>query len=301
MPKVVKPQQNDSNKSQPKQNKNNEDYVPRDITIPKNSLEVPKEILPTCGMFYDGPIYVSPLSVSDVKKISTIFTESNESITETIMNIIRKHTFGVDFNELDNEDIISIGYFIRTNTYPDSRFVIPTQCNNEVKTGKQDKNGDEKIEVCGNEHNVPISLDDLEITKLDEKFKDRIIEFQSDFSDLNIKIRIPKYGDNKRIQKNIEKFKKINHEEVYSDMVAFAVLMEEVNGEKGLVASNYQTLMEMPAHEMMQFESEVGELKYGVNHNLSYTCKKCGGRVDVPAWFSEYFFAPMFVKHESDK
>lgn len=246
---------------------------PLDQLMQDNSNYYFIDKLPTQYVLYpEGTkLYGRPLTVLEVKKVSTI----NEYNSNYIINdILRKTIKGIDINDLYIADKIYLMFWLRANTYRDSRYVVDYKC-----------------EKCDFDGQVHVGVDSINIENLSEDFypsKEYTTpddhKFTFDFMKIGDELKIERFKDHSA--------KLIGG--VDDDILNLSIMIKKVDGRDATTLEKYNWLVNMEPGIFSYILSTVGQYNVGIKPYINIECTGCGGETLMGISFRPEFFLPKY-------
>lgn len=237
--------------------------------IPKNTILLNKDIMPSKGKFYPNDIYIKKLTSTELKNLSTV-TETN--VNNVFNTVLSKNVIGVDVNDIMLNDKIWFIFYLRSVTYNDLKYKIKYHC-----------------DECGTNDTYDTSFNDIKVNYISDDIENTIE------MDDNTKLEVgyTTIGDETQCLQ-ISKNNDMLVEAVDEDMLLFATKLKKINGEKISLMKAYDYIINMDGMTFAKFAHFVDRVEFGIKPYLEIDCK-CGAKVHTNLVYSADFFIPKIV------
>ncbi len=228
--------------------------------------------MPSKGKFYkSGDILGRPLKVLEVKKISSM----NEDNGDFILNdIIKKTVTGIQLEEMYIADKLFIIFWLRANSYKESGYVIPFECNR-----------------CGKSSEYHFEIDNLEVSEISDNFSpdaDYTLPCGEVIRYDYLKVKDELY---------IDRFKELNRNvigDIDVELLAMAQMIKSINGKVMTLLQKYYWITELSPGDYSYIKTIIEKNGMGIKPYVNVTCKECGGTAVVAVSFRDDFFTPQY-------
>lgn len=214
-------------------------------------------------------IYGRPMSLRELKKLSTITTNNASSVID---DVLRSTIKGIAFDDILLGDKLYLIFWLRANTYTESGFSVPfvcTECENETSY-------DFKVDNIGVN---PIREDAVYEEPLELPNKDFIV------------FKYPTLKDEQRISRFKEAVRK-SMTKYDDDTLTLAVNIDTINGKPLPLLDVYNYISDAKVYS--QVKGYVNDFDFGINSVLTVKCNSCGGTAQAGLTFREDFFIPPY-------
>lgn len=229
--------------------------------------------LPTKGLLYpDGTVLEArPMKVIEIKKLSSI-TETN---AEGVVNdIIRRCVRGIPFNKIYLADKMFILFWLRANSFRDSKYCVDfgcPKCNTESKYHFEI--GNVSVNYLGNDYdpnkNLPLSNGD------------------------EVNFRFLTIEDEVAISNFVERYAKaISVDDLDEDLLYISYMINTINGEHLDPISRYRYLLDVSSEDYATMTTYLSKYKVGIDPIMMVKCENCGGESPMGITFQPEFFLP---------
>lgn len=229
--------------------------------------------LPSKGKFYPAgtEILGRPMKVLEVKKISSINEENGDFV---LNDIVRKTTKGLPVEEMYVADKLFIIFWLRSNSYRESGYVVPFVC------PKCEKKSEYHFEVST-----------LEVQEISDNFSP-----DNNYKMINgdtVKYDYLKVKD----EIYIDRFKELNRAaigDIDAELLAMAQMIKSINGKEQTLLQKYYWIVELAPGDYAYLRSLMEKSGMGIKPYVNVTCKDCGGNAPIGVSFRADFFIPEY-------
>jgi hypothetical protein len=217
-------------------------------------------------------LYGRPLTVREVKKISTI-NEQNYNII--LRDILEAAITGYPISELYVADKLYLIFWLRANTYRNANFVTPYMCKHckrETKFAFDESAFDIKFldETIPNTITMLVNEDTIVLDHLKISEEDAVEKFKE-----SMKSSLSKYDE---------------------DTINIAAMIKTVNSEKLSLKGRCEYVITLDPEDYAFIQSHVMDMDFGMIPQVDAVCTHtdCRGVNEIPVSFRPEFFIPKY-------
>lgn len=257
-----------------------DDEVPQVVQViqPEKKVDTneanfyPIEGLPSGGSFYpEGTKIVGrPLKVLEVKQLSSINEENADNI---INSVLRKAIKGISVDEILIADKLYIMFWLRSNTYRESGYIMKYNCN-----------------TCKQDAQYEFLLENLSIKTVHKDFSMEKLSFILSKSGDKLTFGFPTIREEKIADEFKANASYINN--IDSDIVGLCVLIKSINGESKNMLEKYTYIINLHPMDYAYMISYINKWSFGINPLVNVTCEHCGGGSVMGVSFHGDFWIP---------
>lgn len=238
--------------------------------------------LPTLGYLYKnipGEITVRSLTTQDEKKLYG--SMSSKTVSQVIQGAITEPS-NIDLGEILPMDEVFILLMIRIASYG-PEYTIRGKC-----------------PTCGKKHDYHVNLNELDVTYLNEDFKEPI-KLTLPRSQAEVEIKLLRKKDNDAIENRVKRMSKKSNQvdpEELAYTLRLARMIVSINGNSELEENQILTFInKLQSYDSLYIRDAVDELvDCGVDSVFNVECPSCGEEFDLAFTINSEFFRPRLYK-----
>lgn len=239
--------------------------------IPSDAVMINADLLPSKGMYYKAPLYVSELSPVDLKNLNQM-TEDNAN--QVINTVLSNCIHNINYKDILQGDKIWLLFYIRSVTYDDFPIFIKYSC-----------------PECKKVDTYKVRLNELKVNYASDKFDP---ELELPRCGKTITLRYPTLRLEERAQALTKNDQII--EAVDPELAEIALYIEAVDGQPVSPLEAYKFIKTMKALDFVTFSNYMIEHNVGLVPIVDIPCT-CGNTVKKKIGFTPDFFFPDFKKY----
>lgn len=218
-------------------------------------------------------IEVKMLSVLNIKKLASM----NERNADYIINdILKRCVRGIDINDILLSDKVYILFWLRSNSFRDSRYRVNFRC-----------------PKCDTESEYHFDINNLSINYIKDEYEPNKQISLITSKDV-ITLRYLKIGDEILFEKFKDIYGKL-FEEIDDEMLGISFMLDSLNGRKCEDMLERYKYVEMLSPEDFAFIlTYIDKWAMGVDPTMNVECMRCGGNVPMGITFRSDFFIPKY-------
>ena len=240
--------------------------------IPDNAVMVNSEILPSKGVAYKKPIYVTPLTTQDLKNLNTM---TEENATARINGVLFSCIHGISYKDILEGDKLWLLFYIRSVTYDDFPIFIKYKC-----------------KECGRQGVHKVTMKNLNVRHLKDDYVPTL-ELPKCGDKLTLRLPSIRNEDRANSLKNNEQF----NQSLDPELLDLCIYIEALNDEEVKTFDAYQYLLKMNAYDFSVYSNYLLDYNFGIVPSVEIPCA-CGTTVVEGIGFTSDFFMPNFSKYK---
>lgn len=245
----------------------------KESQVPPGTTMLNPELLPSKGLYYKTPLYISELSPMDLKNLNQM---NEDNANQVINTVLSNCVHGINYKDLLQGDKVWLLFYIRSVTYDDFPLFIKYTCTE-----------------CKKVDTFKVRLGDLKVNYAKKDFEPSLELKKSGDS---LTLRYPTLRLEERVQ-NLAKNDQII-EAIDPELAEIALYIEKVNGKDMTPLEAYNYVKTMKAVDFVTFSNYMIENNIGLVPIMDIPCT-CGNTVKRRIGFTPDFFFPDFKKYQN--